>query len=315
MKISNFDKKKIINNFPNIKPFYEKNLHKKINNNNNFYVIIPKGKKYFMWFTKFKGNNVCMLLFYNKKKRCIDDIEIKQCSFNNKLSSGIGTIFYGTLLKIDNYVFYNAESIYYYKGYNLFNETEYTKLKYLENIVNTDISKKFYSKYSIVVGLSVMSNDYNKMKLLLSKISFTVYCIQHRNWNNNRCYYNERIKNEVIKEATFRIEASNNTDIYNLYYYNDNKLEFYSYANVPTYELSVYLNSLFRRIKENDNLDDIEMSDDEEDFEDISINKYVREGVSYNMRCIYNNKFKKWTPVEISNHKIINKNQILFLEK
>ena len=315
MKINNFEKKKIINSFPNIKPFYEKNLHKKVTNKNNLYVIIPKGKKYFIWFTKFKGVNVCILLFYSKKSRSIEHIEIKQCSFNNILTSGIGSIFYGTLLNIESRIFLNIESIYFYKGYNLLNENEYTKLKYLEYAINYEIKQKFYSNKSVVLGISVMSNNYNNIKKMLSKVSFPVYCIQHRNWNYNRCYYNERIKTEIIREAVFRVEASNTTDIYNLFYYNKGKLEFYGLADVPTYKASVYLNRLFRNIRENEDLDDIEMSDDEEDFQDISCDKYLKKGISYNMKCIYNRRFKKWTPINISDDKIINKNQILFLEK
>ena len=315
MKITNFDKKNIINKFPNIKPFYEKNLHKKVNKLTNLYVIIPKGRKYFVWFTKYKGSNVCMLLLYNKKTRRIDEIEIKTCSFNGVLTSGVGTILYGTLITIDKYLFLNVESIYYYKGYNLFNENEYTKLNYLENFINKDVKQRFYGKNSLVLGLSIISESYEEIKQFLNKVSFTVYCIQHRNWNYCRCYYNERIVNTETKSATFKVKASIKTDIYMLYCMNNNELEYHSSVSIPTYKLSVYMNSLFRNIRENYDLDNIEMSDDEEDFEDISEEKYLKEDICYNMKCMYNYKQKKWSPVEISKEKIINKNQILFLEK
>ena len=68
-------------------------------------------------------------------------------------------------------------------------------------------------------------------------------------------------------------------------------------------------------IQMDDDIDDIEMSDDEDNFENISSDKYLKKDISYNMKCVYNYKFKKWKPLEISNKSIIDKNQILFLEK
>lgn len=315
MIINNFDKKKIVDSFPNIKPFYEKNLHKKVNNNNNIYLIIPKGRKSFVWFTKYKGNNVCFFLNYNKKMRRYNNIEVCKCSFNSILTSGIGTIFYGTHLNLNERTFFNVESLYYYKGYNLVNEKEYNKLNYLENIINLNIKQRFYGKSSVVFGLSVISNNYDKIIKMLDKVSFKVYAIQQRSWKHNKCYYNERITQERDKYAVFKVTASIETDIYKLYYLNNGIIEYYSIADVPTYKDSTYLNSLFRNIKENYDLDDIEMSDDEEDFENVNSNKYLKKDVSYNMKCMYNYKFKKWRPIEISNRPIINKNQILFFEK
>jgi hypothetical protein len=60
------------------------------------------------------------------------------------------------------------------------------------------------------------------------------------------------------------------------------------------------MNKLFRNIKENDNLDALEESDDEEEFENELTNKFVYLDKSYKMICQYNNKFKKWLPIKIS---------------
>ena len=61
------------------------------------------------------------------------------------------------------------------------------------------------------------------------------------------------------------------------------------------------MNSLFRNIKENINLDYLEESDDENEFEDIRADKYVDLDLELNIDCIYSNKFKKWVPVKLSN--------------
>jgi hypothetical protein len=75
------------------------------------------------------------------------------------------------------------------------------------------------------------------------------------------------------------------------------------------------MNKLFRKILENNNLDKIEESDDDEDFENIKIDKYVNLNSSYNILCSYNYIFKKWVPIKISNHPIIEKNKLYNLIK
>ena len=50
------------------------------------------------------------------------------------------------------------------------------------------------------------------------------------------------------------------------------------------------MNSLFRKIRENDNLDYIEESDDEDDFQNIDEDKYVDVNKVLYMECIFNKK-------------------------
>jgi hypothetical protein len=72
------------------------------------------------------------------------------------------------------------------------------------------------------------------------------------------------------------------------------------------------MNKLFRNIKENDNLDAIEESDDESDFEDVREDKYVYLDRSFNIKCEYNYKFKRWVPICLAseNDKIILSSQL-----
>ena len=75
------------------------------------------------------------------------------------------------------------------------------------------------------------------------------------------------------------------------------------------------MNNIFRIIKENKNLDYLEESDDEEEFENINLDKYVDLNKKYIMKCEYNFNFKKWIPLEKGDFKISNKKNILLLEK
>lgn len=115
------------------------------------------------------------------------------------------------------------------------------------------------------------------------------------------------------EECIFKIKPDIQNDIYYLYCLNnDNKEEYYDIALIPNFNTSVMMNKLFRKIKENDNLDALEESDSEEEFENEKEDRFVYLDKSYNMVCLYNNKFKKWYPIKIadSNTKIITLNNI-----
>ena len=103
-------------------------------------------------------------------------------------------------------------------------------------------------------------------------------------------------------EVVFLVKPDIQNDIYYLYCLDQNlKEEQHSIAHVPDYNTSVMMNKLFRIIKENNNLDALEESDDEEEFENEDISKFVHLDKSYKMVCQFNHKFKKWTPVKLAN--------------
>jgi hypothetical protein len=70
-------------------------------------------------------------------------------------------------------------------------------------------------------------------------------------------------KKHFSKEVVFEVRPDIQNDIYNLYCCNDTKSEmvFFDIAFIPDFKTSVLMNSLFRKIKENDNLDSLEESD------------------------------------------------------
>ena len=76
------------------------------------------------------------------------------------------------------------------------------------------------------------------------------------------------------------------------------------------------MNKIFRKIKENDNLDYIEESDDEDDFQNIEQDKYVDMNKEVQMECTFNYKFKRWIPNKIVyNRKIIHISQLQYFNK
>jgi hypothetical protein len=103
--------------------------------------------------------------------------------------------------------------------------------------------------------------------------------------------------------TVFMIKPDIKFDIYHLYACNKLKKEYCGVACIPNYKTSVFMNSIFRNIRENTNIDYIEESDTEEEFENIKEDKYVDLKKEVNMECIFNAKFKKWTPIRVVDSK------------
>ena len=100
------------------------------------------------------------------------------------------------------------------------------------------------------------------------------------------------------KDIVFKVKPDIQNDIYHLYCMENNKEIYYNIAYIPDYKTSVMMNKLFRNIKENDNLDLLEESDDEEEFQNENIDRFVDMNKSYLMICKFNHKFKKWYPIK-----------------
>lgn len=99
------------------------------------------------------------------------------------------------------------------------------------------------------------------------------------------------------QRAIFMVTADLQSDIYYLV----DPLSIYvtDVAYIPNYTVSVFMNSLFRNIKENRNLDAIEESDDEDDFYDMRVDKYVDLSKEIRMECVYHKKFRRWIPYKL----------------
>jgi hypothetical protein len=123
------------------------------------------------------------------------------------------------------------------------------------------------------------------------------------NEKNDRTNYvpKQPLKQTRVSAAIFLVKPDIETDIYHLYCKHKDLDEYYfNIACVPDYKTSVLMNKLFRNIKENDNLDSLEESDDEEEFENDKTDKYVYLDRKFYMYCVFNMKFKKWTPVRLA---------------
>ena len=306
MSFSEFYNNSILKTFPKFELSYENITHKKVHNA-DILLAIPEGNKGFAWFTCYNNENICFLLEIDEKNK-IKNIKRILVSFIDSLA--LGTIFYGSLFIYNNISCFAIEDIYYYKGNNYIYTPYSNKLHLLKQIFNTEISQNILNHNFTIFGLPLVYMDFNLLLNDIQKLPYKISQIKFRFFEKKNArkimtmnYFKPSIsKNNIQKEkqtAVFKIMADIEPDIYNLFIYKNGVDEYYDMAFIPDFKTSVMMNKLFRNIKENDNLDKIEESDNELDFEDVREDKYVYLDKSFNLICEYNYKFKRWVPISL----------------
>jgi hypothetical protein len=315
MRLHRDDISKIINKFPNIELSYEKTIHNKVPKSDIF-LTIPKGKKHFAWFKHYKQKPVCIILELNRQRKKIEKIYVKHACFDELLCSGKGTIVYGTIFSTNDTTFFNIEDIFFMKGANISHQNQYHKWQCILSLFQNYIKQVVFHNSNLVFGLPIMDTEKKTLLEKIKNIPYSLYSIQHRLLYKRSCFLNERATNTRNYDAIFKIKATIDPDIYHLYF-NDYKFDaiFYKIACIPDFKTSVFMNNLFRTIKENTNLDLLEESDDEEEFQDVSDDKYVDLDKEYLMKCVYMSYYKSWKPIEICNKKMCHQKDILKIEK
>jgi len=225
-----------------------------------------------------------------------------------------------------------VEDIFYYKGISIKHHTFSEKLGAIHNM----FSKKFVENNNNMALMlpclwteNIFDDIHNKARI--EKCGYTVHHIQYRSLVQIIPYINMSAKPKTalsemqssiqIQEPTFYgivppmcfskpqykcnttfvVRADIQFDIYHLFAYGVNKTQVYcGLACIPNYKKSVFMNELFRNIRENRNLDYIEESDNEEDFEDTRLDKYVDSEKTLLMECVFHKKFKKWIPEKVA---------------
>lgn len=329
------EKESILSEFPNIKLSYENVIYKKVSTKFDYVVAIPKGVKCFAYFTNYNNKPVCFIMELTCKKQIVD-IKMFNACFSTDLA--YGTIFYGTLFYTSGNRFFTIEDIFTYKGNHVERSSWEYKLGLINSILKKDMKQISYNNSYIVFGFPIITNTFDELDKKLENLKYPIDFIQTYMLNQVNTFssikYSDYLKNDVEepkkelikpqvkpqvktdereksvktekikKEYVFLIKPDIQNDIYHLFAIdNDSKESECGNAHVPDFETSVMMNKLFRIIKENDNLDALEESDDEEEFENEQLDKFVKLNASEKMWCQYNYKFKRWVPKRVASSK------------
>lgn len=330
---------------PDFELSYETISHKKVSDKYNITMAIPYGKKAFIWFTYYKNKNVCFLLELGKEKKITSASIIND---NVPIELAYGTICYGCICEIPEIRnFFVIEDLMYCKGIPLSRQPYKEKFNFLYPLLQ-EHSKYFIENENLPITLPVFWNIQQEPNSIPDewkhKIPYPIHHLQHRSNSRIVPYINYPWSKNVVpniskhvveipnnllfippslprfnyskpqykQKTIFELKADLQNDIYHLYAFGKNSERIYcGIAYISNYQISKYMNSYFRTIKENNNLDSLEESDDEDEFQDLRPDKYVNLQKKMAFECVYKQKFRRWIPIR----KVDGKAQIVHIRQ
>jgi hypothetical protein len=351
MELSQLQMNDLMKRFPDFELSYETVSHKKVSNSYNICLAIPHGKKSYAWFTFVGEEDKCILLDINREKKIskgtVLDVEFTNHLEHGTLVYGTivenETSEYNFFV-IEDIIFYKGIQL-----KNMIFKEKMDYINDLMTSITPLFKTKKSLVFSLPIMWDIYNNnDFECATSLPDTINqiipYTTHHLQYRCFNIIKPYLNSVITrklnlSDTPKEPTkkvsthvfdtiplrmdffkpqykyptiFQVTADLQNDIYHLFVYGkNNRPVYYNVAYIPTYKTSVFMNSLFRKIKENINIDYIEESDDEEDFQNIDEDKYVDIDKVLLMECVFHTKFKKWVPMRVVN----NDNKVVHISK
>lgn len=315
--LSRGEKQRLLTRFPTRTELsYDVILHKKVYA--DLFMIQPKGSRAYAWFTYIGNKNVCVLLDLTKHGK-IKDLDVYPACFSGELSCSSGTLLLGTRFSHNGNNLFSCEDVILYQGSHIETSLFQRKISIMKEIFDNHISQRSYNNRFVIFGMPCWCPTYSIAMQTKNTLPYCVYgikAINTRNKKNPVCGVYQ-IKETQNVEGIFRVKATIQSDIYHLYCFDRGNINVYGNAAVPSYKRSVVLNNIFRDVKENSNLDLLEESDDEEEFENVDEDKFVDLRKCVVMKCVYHKKFRKWEPIEMveSHTKLITRGMAIQEEK
>jgi hypothetical protein len=225
----------------------------------------------------------------------------------NDVHRGEGTLLFGTLCDTQRppLPLFVAENVHFCNLSTDGNSySTSSKLDLLFKILQLLDSNSYQSIKFYVSPIFRFPNEISSISLFESNFSY-YYHYRHRRtrWGKVPAWNLAGDKDDILPPITklFCVSATVECDIYHLYLFSDEirqcgPLYFHSVALIPDFVSSVFMNSIFRNIRENRDLDLAEESDDEAFF-DTSEHKFVDIRKKHVMPFCYIPKFNKWAPL------------------
>jgi len=323
----------IMKRFPTFELSYETVSHKKVSHDYNTCLAIPYGKKGFLWYTFFRDQNVCFFMELGRDKKVASIRVIKQ---NITTELAYGTLFYGCIvpLETDKKTVFVIEDVFFFHGISLAKCPFSEKLGWIQSFFQTygpHLTDQFAITLPVMWKVDEVEPTTHPVIPLKWKnhIPYPIHHFQYRALNAILPLINvpnttliapslptncgdldvfippplprfDFTKSQYKHPAFFEVKADLQNDIYHLYAFAKGSDRVYcGLAYIANYRTSVMMNRLFRKIRENENIDYIEESEDEDDFQDTRLDKHVDLKKTHVLECTFMPKFKRWMPVRL----------------
>jgi hypothetical protein len=329
-------KNNLLLRFPEIEHSYETITHKKVSSQKyNVCMTISLSKKYYLWMTYDNDEDACFLLELTRDKHVSN---YSRVFLPTNIHFSFGTVFYGSIPNQD--AIFLIEDVFMYKGISMYNFVFGKKLGVIHEFLSFQEKHRTPNQTLIcfLPILWEITDGHEEDAIPIDSIPYIIHHIQYRSlteicpclnvyitkmgkmpWTvantsvdeqtaridpkiNIYTQFRSNISKPIYKKnAIFIISADLQYDIYHLFAYGKKKTRvYYDVAYISNYKTSIFMNNIFRRIRENKNIDAIEESDDEEDFQNTRRDKYVDLVKTVSIECCFNYKFRRWIPLCIS---------------
>jgi hypothetical protein len=290
-------------------------------------LAIPFGKKAYIWYTYYYTTPISLLFELNRENQINNNISILSYGKDTvPVDFDLGTIVSGTIYENPDVPLertFILDDIHIYKGIVISNFVFREKTGFIYDFFR-NIS---VIPFSLMIRLPILWNNLQEEQPV--NIPYNIRQIQYRSttkimphmnvttgrkpiWSPNiiadstiymKDYKFNYTKPIYRKNAFFYVKADIVYDVYYLGALDKNgSVVFFQHSLIMNYKTSILLNGIFRKIRENQNLDYIEDSDDESDFENVREDKYVDLEKQVLMECTFHPKFKRWMPIGVSSN-------------
>ena len=271
----------------------------------DLWLLIPKGKKCLLWFTYMRGGPACVVVDVDWKGNPVD-FHIVLMSFHRDLA--FETIIGGVMIEnLDHRSLFCCTYVNVYKGKWISRALD-AQIS-ATNEIMTQLIRHNNSLPTLHICLPRAVFHEHEVESSINKSPVAIYGIRMANIQKNQIIGVMKQTSEQVVRCIMLVKPETEEDVYSLW-----SGKQIGHALVPDYKTSVMLNSIFRNVKENTNLDLLEESDDEEDFENVAPDRYVlvKEGLTMQMQ--YMPRFDGWRPCEVVSHPPTNIDEVTRLQ-
>ena len=255
----------------------------------DLFMAIPRGKRCNLWFTYYRESPVCFVLETNRSNDIVN-ISIVPASFNRALA--YGTVLSGVMTNHAGSPVFCVAIVQKALGVPCKRSAK-DQLSNMKKVLDLIGGHKLPV---IQITSPDLFTSYEDFTNSLCNFKYPIYGVKVCDTVRDHCLGIVTVEIKKSKECVLLVKPEVNEDLYSLW-----SGSLVGYALIPDIKTSRLLNSIFRYVKENDNLDEIEESDDEDEFENIDEDRFIKTPLGLTMNVSYDYKHKGWVPISLSN--------------
>ena len=266
---------------------YDRVLHEE--KTGDMYMLVPRGKKCCLWFTYHREQPACFIVEIDRRSNPVDFIQVA-CAFDRSLA--YDTVLSGVLIDTRGKLVFCTLFIQIWKGQRLTRHVS-KQLSMMCRLTTTGV-ENHPALPLLSIAVPTMCEDKSKLNACRLASKVPIFGIRVADTKQDLFLGVYRPGEMERPNCVLLVKPEVEEDTYSLW--SGDKV---GYALVPDYKTSVRMNKIFRNIKENDDLDALEMSDDEDEFEDVAEDRFLKhkDGLAMEME----NRGGSWYPLQVVN--------------